>query len=352
MNDVSKRDVQLDIYRGMSMIYVVCFIHVLFWFHIGKEPYISIALFEMPVIFFISGASFSLSNRNWNLMETFVNRFKRVILPYYIYALVVLLIISFFTLLRSGLFVCHENIVKLDYIDKYSFDIASYTMNDILDVLICVNIPQSPFSTHLWFILPYMIISCTFFFQSFFIKKTNRWYYAIFCFILGVVTQLLTNNIIIREIVFYNIFFICGYLFYKQLGTKIIILTGLSSLLFIVVYIASGGYIVPMQTHKFPPDILFVCYGLLFVCFISLILGCVKLPNLKFFQIWNSRGYTIYLYQNLIYFIVNESLLSYIKKIQYDFIQCIICSIVIFFFSTLLSILTCRFERIIVARFS
>lgn len=352
MNKVIKRDNQLDIYRGISMIYVVCFIHVLFWFHIGKEPYISIALIEMPVIFYISGASLSLSNGNKNLCETFMNRFKRVIFPYYIYAFVVLMLIAFFTLIRSGLFSCYDYYCRLDFIDKYYFDITAYTLNDVVNVLFCVNIPQSPFSTHLWFILPYMIIYCSFVFQSIILKKIDRWPYAVFCLILCVVTQLLTDNIIIREVVFYNVFFIFGYLFYRQISEKLIVVAGLVFLLSIILYIKFGGMFTSMQSHKFPPDMLFVGYGLTFICFISLLLGHVKLPKIKVIQLWNNRGYTIYLYQNLIYFVVNESLLSYIKIIQFDLIQLIICSTVIFLLSTLLSFISYRFERFVVSHIS
>ena len=56
-----ERDKQLDLYRGLSMIYVVCFIHVIYWLKIGSEPILSLMLFEMPLIFFISGASLSFN---------------------------------------------------------------------------------------------------------------------------------------------------------------------------------------------------------------------------------------------------------------------------------------------------
>lgn len=58
-----ERDKQLDLYRGLSMIYVVCFTHVIYWLKIGMEPLLSIMLFEMPIIFFISGASLSFNKK-------------------------------------------------------------------------------------------------------------------------------------------------------------------------------------------------------------------------------------------------------------------------------------------------
>ena len=350
MNNVGVRDNQLDIYRGISMLYVVCFIHVIFWYNIGKEPFLSIALIEMPAIFFISGASLSIRNNKKTLLETFLNRFKRVILPYYIYAFVSLLILALLTLFGRDVISYIGSNVDLNFGYEFFFDITSYSMNDIIYVLFCRSIPQSPFSSHLWFILPYMIISCSFVFQSYITKKTNRWYYAVFCIILCVVTQLITNMSIIREIVFYNVFFMSGYLFYKRIGKKEIAILGLIFLLLIVAYVVFVESFTPMQRHKFPPDLLFLCYGLFFLCFISLILGNFKLPKLWIFQLWNSRGYTIYLYQNFIYFLVYIFLLTFIKKIQCEFVQCIICSVVIFLISTLLSFLTYRIERYVIAR--
>ena len=81
----NKRDVQLDMYRGLSILYVVCFIHVLYWLNIGKQPFMSMILFEMPVIFFISGASLSFSKNPRPVKKTLKSRFYRLLLPYYIY---------------------------------------------------------------------------------------------------------------------------------------------------------------------------------------------------------------------------------------------------------------------------
>jgi len=40
-----KRDQQLYVYRGFAMIYVVSFIHVVYWLKIGAEPIKSLMLF-------------------------------------------------------------------------------------------------------------------------------------------------------------------------------------------------------------------------------------------------------------------------------------------------------------------
>lgn len=49
------RDLQLDGYRGIVMIYIVCVIHVVNWLDYNIEPYNSFMLFEMPIIFLYLG---------------------------------------------------------------------------------------------------------------------------------------------------------------------------------------------------------------------------------------------------------------------------------------------------------
>ena len=66
------RDTQLDIYRALAMIYIICVIHVVYWLGIGNELITSIILFEMPVIFFITGASFSLQTKEKSFIEKFI----------------------------------------------------------------------------------------------------------------------------------------------------------------------------------------------------------------------------------------------------------------------------------------
>ena len=340
------RDIQLDIYRGLSMMYVVCFIHVLYWFNIGKEPYISIVLVEMPIIFFISGASISLGNRNLGFLEYFKNRFKRVIIPYYIYAIVILLLIVLLSLFWNSLETWGERILGHKFVDRYNFDITMYTLKDFINIFIGVNIFLSPYSWHLWFILPYMIITCTFSFQSVVIKKINRWIYVTLCVLFFILIRYITDNELITNVFCYNIFFVIGYLFYKKVQIKEIIALYFFFVLSVYTLLLSGQSLTPMQNHKFPPDLLFICYNMGVLCLLSIVLKHFELPNLKIFRLWNTRGYTIYLYQNCVYFVVSVFYAGLIKKIQSDIVKCIICSFIIFLLSTLLSKYTFKLEKI------
>lgn len=182
-----ERDKQLDLYRGLSMIYVVCFIHVIYWLKIGSEPFMSIMLFEMPLIFFISGASLSFNKGHRSLTKTIWSRIKRVVLPYYIYAVVMVAIVAVLSIVWHYWL---PNIISLfgeKVATKYMFNIFTYSWNDIWSILSFSGIPQSPCVWHLWFILPYLVLSCSFEIQKRILTKVNRggvllsMYYSIFC---------------------------------------------------------------------------------------------------------------------------------------------------------------------------
>ena len=70
------------------MLYIVLVIHGLTnFYYVAVDSWIvSMLLFEMPLIFYISGAAYKLSRKK-SLKELIVSRFYRVILPYYVYTL-------------------------------------------------------------------------------------------------------------------------------------------------------------------------------------------------------------------------------------------------------------------------
>lgn len=44
------------------MMYIVGVIHTIYWLPVTENVFKSLLLFEMPVVFFITGASYTLSN--------------------------------------------------------------------------------------------------------------------------------------------------------------------------------------------------------------------------------------------------------------------------------------------------
>lgn len=163
------------------MMYVVGFIHVMSWLKIGAEPLMSLVLFEMPVIFFISGASLSFNKKPRSFSATIVSRLKRVVLPYYIYAVVMVFIVAVLSVVWHYWL---PNIIGMfgeKVATKYMFDITSYSWGDLWCILSFAGIPQSPCVWHLWFILPYLILSCTFEMQKRILTKINRGGLGLMC---------------------------------------------------------------------------------------------------------------------------------------------------------------------------
>ena len=88
-----ERDIQLDCYRALAMMYIVCIIHPILWYNFDIYNIDPTMLVEMPVIFFIAGASQSYSKRR-NLIDTIKNRAQRVLLAYYIFLIALLLLMT------------------------------------------------------------------------------------------------------------------------------------------------------------------------------------------------------------------------------------------------------------------
>ena len=59
-----------------------------------------------------------------------------------------------------------------------------------------------------------------------------------------------------------------------------------------------------MQAHKFPPDLIFMMYGVAVLSGLGIVFTYVKLPYMRALGIWNKRGYTLYLWQNYFFSVV------------------------------------------------
>ena len=341
------RDTQLDIYRALTMMYIICVIHVAYWMGFKPEPFASLILFEMSLIFFISGAALSLKTKDRGFWATFINRFKRVVVPFYIYAAVV---VGFMALLTITWHYWGSDIDKLlgeKAATLKASTLTGYSWKDILKIVMCKNIPKAPFCWHLWFIWPYLILSCTFGIQIQLIRKVNKWLYIVLCIVIFLCVQNITHNTLLREVLFYNIFMVAGYLFYKKINIKTVLLIGMLALIFLVLF---KDRFVPMQHHKFPPDYIFLLFNLVAICLFYILSQYFTLPNWKIFKIWNSRGYTIYIYQNMVFLMVYPIHMVLISKIPYMAGQFIGFSILLFIFSTLLSYLSYPLEQSIMRK--
>lgn len=335
------RDIQLDIYRALMMIYVPCVIHVMFWINKADEPIRSIALFEMPVIFYISGATMFVTAKRRNLFSTIKNRAKRILVPYYLYALITLL----FVILLAYIF------PDKDIINR----------NSLLKLVTIQNnpFPILPYIFHSWFIIPYLIVSCSFPIQKRWADKVNRWVYMLIILAsLNILQPLLdnTDSLIlstVRYALYYNFFFMTGYLFYKRISLKslvvVTVISGAILALQVLYDIDSAGNFI-MQSHKFPPDMLFLSFGTFSLCILALIFGNFTIPHNRILRHWNKYGYTIYLWQNIsfaIYVIIYRN--SPLQNISsYPLLDFIIAGISIFVISTLTSLAIAPIETYII----
>jgi len=141
-----------------------------------------------------------------------------------------------------------------------------------------------------------------------------------------------------------------GYLFYKKLDSRQIVIIAALAIMAMSVYLYWFGDFVEMHSHKFPADILFLTYNIVVICFFSIILGRVKLPNLRIFQIWNKHGYSIYLYHSFVLFIVYIFLLFLVRVTSSRVIQLSLCVVLMFLLSTYISFLTTRLEGFVMNR--
>ena len=287
------RDIQLDNYRALAMIYVI-FGHTCYWMGDMLEPYQSFVLFAMAMVFFISGASISLGSSRRSLMSAIIGRVKRVVIPFYIYA-VVIIILSVLAGMLLG---------DTTRFGVRPFHLMDYSWRDVLSILLCQDVPHIPNNAHLWFLTPYLILSGTFPLQQRLIEKCPRAVYMAICIALFLLAQAFTQSEVLREVLCYNIFIVAGYLYYRRDKEIVTASVGLLAGAAIVVYVLLGGHFSPMQGHKFPPDWIFAFYGLFAVCMLSLVLRRVTIPSNRFLRLWNTRGYTIYLYQSLAFILV------------------------------------------------
>lgn len=214
-----KRDVSLDIYRALIMIYILCVIHVGYWLNFISEPISSIILFEMPVIFFISGASLNVTKRRRSFKNMLVNRFKRIAVPYYIYIALSLIVAAVFSAFIPQIFECNLNLKSL-------LDIITFRTPEGFKI---------PFFYHTWFVLPYLLIYILFWYEQKICDVLNPWLVSASLLIVCLLLQFNSNSFI-KIISIYNFFFVIGYLFYRKLSVKKIFLVTLLSLGCIIVY--------------------------------------------------------------------------------------------------------------------
>lgn len=252
----------------------------------------------------------------------------RIVLPYAFYILTCL----GFTLILVVIFPEYFSLSRVSVLRIFTFQDSSLPI---------------PFMCHLWFILPYFIVACSFPVQKMLADRMNRWAYMMILFGLCVLSFWLSEANAkyldsACQAIFYNFFFMAGYLFYKRLDLKFIIAVTIISFVFAsaclwIEYNETGAIV--MQSHKFPPDFTFLVFGLFCLSFFSIVFHKVEIPQNQMLARWNKYGYSIYLWQNIsftIYVVIYNRLDLHILP-NHPIIDFICAAIGIFIISTLTS---------------
>ena len=297
MRPTTPRDARLDTYRAMIMIYTVCVIHTTYWFAVGTEPLLSAMLFEMPVIFFIAGASQAVTEKKRNIIQTIINRSKRILLSLYIFL--------FFTFATA----ISLTATGTD-IHPYTIDLSRFTAAGLAKVLLTGGSTVFPFYGYTWFVSVYLVISCS----------------------------LPIQQKLLRHI-----------LYYKRCEQRLFtVVTTVATIMTIICFIT--GNMVPMQSHKFPADIFFVIFGTASLCLLTIIFRRIDIRYTYILRLWNERGYTIYLYQTVSHAIVYAITYSWIDSIDSHIVKFLIYAPMAFTVTTLLSYITYPTEKYIISK--
>lgn len=312
-----KRDLTLDMLRGGIMLYIILVIHGICNFAYLNLYSIefSVLMFEMPVIFYLAGASLKLSTEK-PLFKFVKSRIYRILIPYLIWAIIVIIPILIF-----------GNIT-----------------NDIKRLILVQNIYSIPYVNQIWFILPYVTISIAGWFLIKFYKKRGGvfilLYISVVLLVVGCVdmfeTQLSmhpTVYLVGKEILVFSVFYVAGFNYGDNLKRK----KGFGMLfLFCLIFIFliyTDFYPFATQKNKLPPNLAYLCFGMIFVTILGFFGSGIKLKENTFLKFANKYGMELYLYQNYAFWMFAALVLPYIeflpKAIQY-LIECVVIILILF----------------------
>ncbi len=295
---VKCRDESLDHLRGFAMLWVI-FVHVIFWGKIITDGYAYIVktfiLFEMPLFFFITGASNSMGKK-YSYGAFVAKRYERCLIPYWVFAGICAIISAIYSIIQTG----WNPLSVLRIFASWSLPID----RQISSVLYL--------RSALWFIPVYL---CVVLMIPLFIRvKKAKFSWIFFCG-LGVsfFATVMFKAGWIQNVLFYSIWTYIG-LYYQEIkqagkGEKRHVLYGLILLLVslgVIFLMYKLGYSMNMQTNKFPPNSVFFFFSVVTMSFLYLIYpglekGLKRLAELKcigkIFNVYCTKSLTIFLYQ-------------------------------------------------------
>ncbi len=268
-----ERDYNLDIYRGCVMLYIVGFVHIISIFsNWYANDLLTLSLIEIPAIFYIAGASYSLS-RPKPYGEYLWGRIKRIFIPLIIYLLFIAAVMSIKQGVPYG-----DTIVSIFHTDYHTF--------------VSGEIFNQP---HLWFIAVYFSIAII---LPLLYRISNYLTgYRIYLLIVVLMTVL---YIYPNHIACYLIPVFLGFFYHRKKPYNRYIILGMMIMAMVLsLYI---GYGWNMQINKFPANIMFLSYTSTALIILARPLQwvCRQLGNIpitrKVILHYAHHGFSIYLY--------------------------------------------------------
>lgn len=295
-----KRNQTLDSARGLVMLYVVAVIHGIFWLGLLPSHIGGWLLFEMPIIFIISGYAFRLSQNptaasrplSWrSYARHTTNRLSRILIPYYAYAVVCVVAIALDGMNQSRAPQA-TGALMMDW-----FNPLTHGKQHPLGML----------QMHLWFIPPFLVVTAI-------LPLVTRYAQALWASpawmstaLVGVLCLIENAQIPLgdsfRSVLFYLFWAMAGYHYPSfasmSLAKRAAMFVSCAALLIGAWHQQPGP--LNMQWHKFPPDWVFAAFCIAWMILIQAMqpVFAVVLPALqrRILKPFIAYGYSIYLWQ-------------------------------------------------------
>lgn len=313
INTKSERNPVIDVIRGLLMLYIVFIIHGFFWLNLVPEMLRSSLLFEMPLVFIISGYALNLAEANKKTKEQptgfkqylkfMLARLSRILLPYFAYA-VAGIAICFVYSQHDSQSTWQLSQIVAGWLNPFA-DRSQYTIDFL--------------KWHLWFIPTFLLVTAL---LPFAIKLKLSVHIPLWLLMVGATAAVYLLSLfdfpespLLKSVFFYLLWGIFGYHIatpgisaYRVDYVKIAIISVLG--LITIFSLSSDPGIVIMQHNKFPPNAVFFLFNCLWVS-IFLMLTDIFQNQLQEFsrylaQQWWLKpfiygGYSIYLWQGIGY---------------------------------------------------
>lgn len=296
------RVVGLDVARGLLMAHVIIIIHGMFWLRLIPQPYSSALLFEMPLIFMVSGAAYYYGQIK---AETFGSaaraygsylgsRAVRILAPYLVYALVAACI---------AMAMRH-----LDALQTLRYWLDPYWTGSGYSWLFL--------NAHLWFISPFLGVTALLplVARAPAWAKAPLWFWAMAgaLIVFAIDAAHMPALRLVQMIVFYGLWALFGFGLVaapKRFASRDFVV-----LLILALAALAAAYIlfpaqtnINMQRNKFPPNAIFFVFSCAWVCVFMLLTRSLDpkrieaLANFAPLKPFISAGYSVYLWQGLGY---------------------------------------------------